>query len=145
MTSECCLVGKQLISLGRKTTPAPNNEPVIPYNKVKYFIKGYGKPAECSISREINSLKDVPDYIYGRFYVLREIDDKIEGKKIYCESEKASIKKIYYTSRHRGQRGIFSGKCCFSMIAEPYRKSKKFELIPQKFTVKDAKELKRKK
>jgi len=137
-----CLVGKNIVSQGRKSVQEKNSDFVIPINKIQYFIMGFGRPAECTINQQVNNMKDIPVYLFRSFSVLKTKGDNLKGKKLYCESEEVNMEKIAYSGSHHGQRGVFKGKCCFSMIIREYTGSKKFAIATTQFTLKDAKKLK---
>lgn len=48
-----CLIGKQIISLGRESEKIHSNDFVIITNKVQYFIKEKGRPAKSFIKKKL--------------------------------------------------------------------------------------------
>ena len=82
-------------------------------------------------------------YLEEVFKILSKKNDRIVGRKLYCEGEEYKQTIIPYSAKHRGQQYTFKGKSCFSMIVIPYSSTKKYRIV-KSFTLKDAKRLKNK-
>lgn len=146
-----CLLGEELIGIGRQIHSFENNSPIHLQNKSSAKVKSLGgKKAQCWIDKAIRMSKISEENLSairnkvkifigsglssGSFRIFEEYRDYIEGDELICESENCGkIKQInklsHYSASHSADVWEFSGDCCISFVNRQFRQLKNIRLV----------------